>query len=61
MPLDFNLLTFRNGLVVLESSVLKGDFTISALCYNPKDIPASKPDQFLLTLYSDKVFNFDVA
>ena len=44
--------------MVLEAVLPKGEFYASALCYNPKTIPASTSAPFLITLYSDSVFNF---
>lgn len=48
----------RQGLVVLETVLPKGEFYAAALCYNPKTIPATSSAPFLVTLYSDTAFNF---
>ncbi len=50
------VLSSRQGLVVLEAVLPKGEFYASALCYDSKAIPSSAP--FLITLYCDSVFNF---
>lgn len=50
------IILHRQGLVVLEASLPKGEYTVLTPCYNPDKISSSAA--FLITLYSDSVFNF---